>query len=163
MDERVNGFGDTAQEDADDDMEVVPQGWERRSSIPLLVAGAPGSAGRPRSTTRSGRLPVQAVPANLMIALDRSGSMAQDRYGNGFVRLPGDDGEYFTPDDIFGSVDRRDLSKPPVAGESTNYFHPGVPYGSPMIDKPGRSAVSEPADGDGYAFAGGVTPPTIPG
>lgn len=132
---------------AKEDQMVRWNWWQRLGSavlVPLMVCGGPALGQVTEKYDPLRQITVQVVPANLMIVLDRSGSMAQDRYGNGFVRGPGVDGEYFTADDEFGSVDRRDLSKPLVAGENTNYFHPGVPYGSPMVDKPEVGRLDNP-------------------
>ena len=114
--------------------------------IPLLVASGPLAAAPTEKYDPIRQISVQAVPANLLITLDRSGSMALDRYGNGFIRGVGADGAYFTADDVFGSD--RGLN---------------VPYGSPMIDTWGLPPLRNPSDGDGYAFAGGVLPAKIPG
>jgi len=101
--------------------------WHRLGSavlVPLMMGGGPllGQVTEKYDPIR--QISTQVVPANLMIVLDRSGSMAQDRYGNGFVRGRGPDQKYFTADDEFGYVD------------ANNVFHAGVPYGAPMVDVP---------------------------
>ncbi len=57
--------------------------------IPLLVLGGPLAAAPIEKYDPIRQIAVQAIDANLLIVLDRSGSMALDRYGNGFIRWAG--------------------------------------------------------------------------
>ena len=87
--------------------------WQRLGSavlVPLMVGGGPAAGQVTEKYDPIRQISVQVVPANLMIVLDRSGSMAQDRLGNGFVRDKGPDGIYFTADDEFGHGDHDGLS-----------------------------------------------------
>ncbi len=124
--------------------------------IPLLVLGGPLAAAPIEKYDPIRQISAQAIDANLLIALDRSGSMALDRKGNGFVRGYGADGTWFTADDTCGS-----FGDNPAIGGSPDVFYPGIPYGSPMVDTYGLPALRNTADG--YAFAGGIVPVPIKG
>ncbi|MBK9088943.1 MAG: hypothetical protein IPL90_07835 [Holophagales bacterium] len=125
--------------------------------IPLLVLGGPLAAAPIEKYDPIQQIAVQAIDANLLIVLDRSGSMARDRHGNGFIRL-GDTstGDWFTADDFFGSYGN---DNPGINGPALAY--PGIPYGSPMIDTYGMPPLRNPSDG--YALPGGILPAPITG
>ena len=124
--------------------------------IPLMGFGGPLAAAPTEKYDPIRQIAVQAVKANLLIALDRSGSMALDRYGNGFLRGYGDDVKWFTADDAFGS-----FGDNVAIGANAWEFYSGIPAGSPMIDTLGLPPLRNASDG--YAYSGGIIPATITG